>query len=241
MIYIIGIGPGGSPDHLTSRARQVMSTLRGAVYVGEMIGPGIRSLLPPDRLRTGDIAASEVLASIRAAATAGSDFAVLVPGDPCLYSGQHGRELSVGQYVEWLRAEGIPFEVVPGISSWMALCAAAGVDMTSFGGSQGILVLSMERMASESGDGRLDTAKLEACLRHRPSLALFQSYACRFEVAELLRAHYPQDTEVILGYRVSWPGERILRMPLSALDPAALGDDMARHSTILVLSRPPKA
>lgn len=72
MIYIIGIGPGGSPDHLTSRARQVMSTLRGAVYVGEMIGPGIRSLLPPDRLRTGDIAASEVLASIRAAATAGA-------------------------------------------------------------------------------------------------------------------------------------------------------------------------
>jgi len=38
------------------------------------------------------------------------------------------------------------FEVIPGISSWMALCASAEVDMTEFGTSQAVLVVSLERM-----------------------------------------------------------------------------------------------
>lgn len=237
MIYIIGIGPGGSSSHLTSRALQVIPTLGAAVYVGEMIGPEIRSLFGPQKLKVGRLAVTEVQAYIMAAARSGSDFAVLVPGDPSLYSGQLGRELTVGQYVDWLRAKGVAFEIIPGVSSWMALCAAAGVDMTSFGGSQGIYVASLERMASVAADGKLDLGALDEVLRHRPTLVLFQSYALRAQLAALLLRHYPGDTQVVIGYKVSWPDQRILSMPLSAMDLAALGDDMARHSTILVLSQ----
>jgi precorrin-4/cobalt-precorrin-4 C11-methyltransferase len=237
MIYIIGIGPGGSPAYLTSRARQVIPSLHAAVYVGEMIGPDIRSLFGPGKLKTGRIAEAEVLADIKTAATSGVDLAVLVPGDSSLYSGQHGRERTVGQYVVWLRAMGIAFEIIPGVSSWMALCASAGIDMTSFGSAQGIFVVSLERMASTAADGRLNLDSLDESLRYRPSLVLFQSYGCRAELPPLLRRHYPPGTEVVIGYKVSWPEERIIRIPLSAFDVGMLGEDLAKHSIILVLSK----
>ena len=237
MIYIIGIGPGGSSAYLTHRARQVIQSLNGAVYVGEMIGPEIRALFSPRKLKVGRIAETDVLEAIKGAVMSGVDFAVLVPGDPCLYSGQHGKERTVGQYIVWLRAMGIAFEVIPGISSWMALCASAGIDMTSFGGSQGIFVVSLERMASTASDGKLDLASLDESLIRRPSLVLFQSYGHRSELPAILRRHYPPDAEVIIGYKVSWPEERIIRMPLSAFDSSVLGDDLAKHSILLLLSK----
>jgi len=237
MIYIIGIGPGGSAAYLTSRARQVIPLLHGAVYVGEMIGPDIRALFSPGKLKAGRIAEADVLAEIKSAESSAVDFAVLVPGDPCLYSGQHGKELTVGQYVVWLQSMGIAFEIIPGVSSWMALCALAGVDMTSFGGAQGIFVVSLERMASTASDGKLDIISLDDSLRRRPSLVLFQSYGCRSELSALLRRHYPPGSEVIIGYKVSWPEERVIRMPLSAFNVGDFREDLAKHSIILVLSK----
>jgi precorrin-4 methylase len=53
MIYIIGIGPGGSPKYLTSRASEVICSVGEAIYVGEMIGPGIKGLFAGRNLTTG--------------------------------------------------------------------------------------------------------------------------------------------------------------------------------------------
>lgn len=236
MIYIIGIGPGGSVAYLTERARQVSPTLRSAIYVGEMIGENVRKFFGADRVKVGRIPEKEVLDDIRKAADAGENLALLVPGDPCLYSGQEGRERTVADYADWLRQNGVSFEVLPGVSSWMALCAACAIDMTSFGWSQAIHVVSLERMRSQSPGGVLDMARLEKVLATRPSLVLFQSYACRHELVASLRRHYPGSTTVIVGYKVSWPEERILRMRLDDLDLATLGDDLAKHSIIIVLS-----
>ena len=238
MIYIIGIGPGGSAQYLSVRAADLCRQVDEAIYVGEMIGPQIKAMFPPDKLTVGRIPMAEVSHRLEVAIGQGKNIAILVPGDPSLYSGQHEREKSVGQYVESLRAKGVPFEVVPGISSWMALCAAAGVDMTELGTSQAILVLSLERMLTVSADKKLDwTALGEAC-KKRPALVLFQSYAERASLPAFLSGFYPPDSEVIVGYKVSWPDERILRMPLSSFAQQQLGDDLAKHSTIIIL--PPK-
>ena len=239
MIYIIGIGPGGSPKYLTSRASEVICSVGEAIYVGEMIGPGIKGLFAGRSLTTGRLTITEVNGRLESALNAGRDLAILVPGDPCLYSGQDGRERTVGQYVEWLRSRRAEFEVIPGVSSWMALCAAAGVDMTVLGTSQAILALSLERMLTVSADKKLDwTALGEAC-KKRPALVLFQSYAERASLPAFLSDLYPPDSEVIVGYKVSWPDEKILRMQLSAFVQQQLGDDLAKHSIIIILPTKP--
>lgn len=247
MIYIIGIGPGGSTKYLTGRAIEAIGSVHEAIYVGEMIGPEIKRLFAGKKLTTGRLTIEEVSGRLESALNAGSDLALLVPGDPCLYSGQDGRERTVGQYVEWLRSRRAEFEVIPGISSWMALCASAGLDMTEFGTSQAVLVVSLERMLSVSADKNLDWDALEklnwdalreACVG-KPALVLFQSYAQRAKLTKFLQKHYPPGSEVILGYKVSWPEEKILRMPLSVFVRESLGDDLAKHSIIIIL--PPKS
>lgn len=238
MIYIIGIGPGGSPKYLTSRAVEAISSVGEAIYVGEMIGPAIKSMFEGRNLITGRLTVAEVSERLEAALNAGRDLAVLVPGDPCLYSGQDKRERTVGQYVEWLRSKGASFEVIPGISSWMALCATAGLDMTEFGTSQAVLVLSLERMLTVSSDKKLDWDALGRRCEGKPALVLFQSYAERAALPGFISKHYPPESEVIIGFKVSWPEEKILRMPLSSFVTSRLGEDLAKHSIIIIL--PPK-
>ena len=53
MIYIIGIGPGGSPKYLTGRAIEAIVSVGEAIYVGEMIGPEIKGLFAGKNLTTG--------------------------------------------------------------------------------------------------------------------------------------------------------------------------------------------
>ena len=238
MIYIIGIGPGGSPKYLTSRATEAIGSVKEAIYVGEMIGPDIKRLFPEKALTTGRLTIAEVNERLKAAHAARRNLAILVPGDPCLYSGQDGRERTVGQYVEWLRSQRADFEIIPGISSWMALCASAGLDMTEFGTSQAVLVVSLERMLNVSAEKKLDWDTLGLGCEGKPALVLFQSYAERAKLPAFLPKYYPSDSEVILGYKVSWPEEKILRMPLSVFVRETLGDDLAKHSIIIIL--PPK-
>ena len=237
MIYIIGIGPGGSPKYLTGRAAEVIGSVGEAIYVGEMIGPGIKGLFAGRNLATGRLTITEVNGRLESAINAGRDLAILVPGDPCLYSGQDKRERTVGQYVEWLRSREAAFEVIPGISSWMALCASAGLDMTEFGPSQSVLVLSLERIKTVSPTNELSWSWLGRACKRRPALVLFQSYAERAALPAFLSKHYPPETEVILGFKVSWPEEKILRMPLSSFVTSNLGDDLAKHSIIIILPR----
>jgi len=238
MIYIIGIGPGGSAKYLTARALEVFEKVEEAVYVGEMIGLPIRSLFTPGKLKVGRLSIDEVHAVLKNATGAGRDLAILVPGDPSLYSGQHGREKSVGDYLAWLRSEQAEFEVIPGISSWMALCASAGLDMTEFGTSQAVLVVSLERMLTVSSDNKLDWGTLGKACQSKPALVLFQSYHERASLPAFLSAYYPPESEVIVGYKVSWPDEKILRMPLTAFVQEDLGEDLAKDSIIIIL--PPK-
>lgn len=238
MIYIIGIGPGGSPRYLTGRAREAIASVDEAIYVGEMIGPAIKELFPPGKLTTGRLSIEEVDERLKSALVAGRRLAILVPGDPCLYSGQDRRERSVGQYVDWLRAQGVEFEVIPGVSSWMALCASDGLDMTEFGTSQAVLVVSLERMLTVSTQKKIDWEALGDACRNHPALVLFQSYAERAALPAFLSERYPPGSQVIIGYKVSWPEEKVIRMPLSDFATTKLGDDLAKHSIIIIL--PPK-
>ena len=237
MIYIIGIGPGGSAGYLTQRALNIIKDVDEAIYVGEMIGSEIRNLFSPGKLKVGRFTFEEVILSLSNSLSTNTNFAILVPGDPSLYSGQDGKERTVGEYVEWMKSKNTKFEVVPGVSSWMALCGKIGLDMTEFTSSQSILVLSLERQVSNSHNKNLDLSLLDKMLSTRPSLALYQSYKHRNELPNILARHYNPNSKVVVGYKVSWPDEKILQMSLSEFMKVELDDNLAKHSLILILSK----
>ena len=72
----------------------------------------------------------------------------LASGDPAIYGG-------VGEMVEWLKREGVAYEVVPGVSSFLAAAAALGHELTVPDVAQTIILTRTEgrtecRLASSS-------------------------------------------------------------------------------------------
>jgi len=128
-VYIIGAGPG-DPGLITLRAVQCIREADVIIY-DYLVGPEIlRHATEKARLiyagkQGGDHTLSQwqINALLVEEALKGAIVARLKGGDPFIF-GRGGEEAEV------LREAGIPFEVVPGISSAVAVPAYAGIPLT---------------------------------------------------------------------------------------------------------------
>jgi uroporphyrin-III C-methyltransferase len=128
-VYLVGSGPGGE-GLLTQRAREVIDSADVVLY-DQLPGGEILSLLPAsaERIDCGKygkdhtLEQDEIEVLIVERAKAGKTVVRLKGGDPFMF-GRGGEELEV------LRKEGIPVELVPGVSSALAVPASVGIPLT---------------------------------------------------------------------------------------------------------------
>ena len=150
-------------------------------------------------------------------------------GDPSLYG-------AIREQMDRLKSLDVPFEVVPGVSSFCAAAAAIPAEYTLPGVSQTLIISRME--------GRTPVPERESIrslAAHRASMVLFLSAGMLEELcAELMAGGYPSRTPTALVYRASWPdvpegaGERVLRGSLSDLPALAQGAGITRQALVLV-------
>ncbi len=128
-VYLVGSGPGGV-GLLTQRARDVIDTA-DVVLFDQLPGEEILSTLPAraEKIDCGKYGGKHTLeqdaieALMVDRAQKGKTVVRLKGGDPFLF-GRGGEEL------ETVRAAGIPVEMVPGISSALAVPASVGIPLT---------------------------------------------------------------------------------------------------------------
>jgi uroporphyrinogen III methyltransferase/synthase len=128
-VYLVGAGPG-DPGLITVRGREALQLADVVVY-DRLVNPALLDEARPGALRVfvgkrsgaPGLGQAEIQALLVRHARGGSQVVRLKGGDPFVF-GRGGEE------AEHLAAEGIPFEVVPGVTSAVAAPAYAGIPLT---------------------------------------------------------------------------------------------------------------
>jgi uroporphyrinogen III methyltransferase/synthase len=158
-VYLVGAGPG-DPGLLTVRARELIDAA-DVILHDRLIGPGILDGTQAELVYVGkqgggpQMPQEEIDRLLVQYGTGGRTVVRLKGGDPFVF-GRGGEEALV------LRAAGIPYEIVPGITAGIAAPAYAGIPVTHRELASGVAFVT----------GHEDPSKPETALDW-PALAAF--------------------------------------------------------------------
>ena len=147
-VYLVGAGPG-DPGLITVRGLELVRSC-DALVVDELVAPELVAEAPNDALvverkKLTQEAINELLVELGSARL---DVVRLKGGDPFVF-GRGGEEALA------LAAAGVPFEVVPGVSSLAAVPASFGIPITHRGVSAQVTLVSGHSASAEELDFEL--------------------------------------------------------------------------------------
>jgi len=227
-VTLVGAGPG-DPGLLTLNA---LHALRGADVVlhDRLVSAAILDLLPDaaERIEVGKSASGhsvrqeQIHALMLEHARRGRRVVRLKGGDPFVF-GRGGEEL------EYLRAHGVPYAVVPGITAALACAAYAGIPLTHREHAQSLRLVTAHCKES------FDTLDWAALAQERQTLAVYMGVAGLDTVRDrLLRAGRAAETPFALVENGSRPQQRVVVGTLADLPDTARAHQV-RSPALLIL------
>ncbi len=117
-IVFTGAGPG-APDLLTIRGKRLIDAADIIIYAGSLVNPEVLADIRPGAVVYNSAAMTlpEVIAVMEAGARAGKRVVRVHTGDPSIYG-------AIREQMRELDRLGIAYEVVPGVSAFLAAAAS---------------------------------------------------------------------------------------------------------------------
>jgi uroporphyrinogen III methyltransferase/synthase len=212
-VFLVGAGPG-DPGLLTLRGRDLLASADVVVY-DLLANPALLDLAPASarRINAGKRAGAHVLgqdhtnALLVRLARQGKRVVRLKGGDPFVF-GRGGEEALA------LAGAGVPFEVVPGVSSGVAAPAYAGIPVTH----RGLATAVVFATGQERSGKPLRAASLRALAQLDATLVFFMATERVQKVcASLIRYGKPASTPAACVMNGTRPDQRTLLSSLGSL------------------------
>ena len=202
-VILVGAGPG-DPDLLTIRAVQRISVGDVLVY-DRLIQQGVLALAKPsaERIYMGKAPGhhtrqDEIHALLVEKARQGKMVIRIKGGDPFLF-GRGGEE------VEYLAEHGIPFEVVPGVSSCLSAPLSAGIAVTHREASSSVVIVT-----GHNADGNQDRIEWQAVARIDTAVFLMCVHNVEAIARQLIAAGRSPATPAAMIQMAYWDGEHVV-------------------------------
>jgi len=177
-VYLVGAGPG-DPELISVKGRRILEQA-GAILFDHLAPDALLDLAPPhaERIYVGKkksdhaFTQEEICAMLIERARRGVTVVRLKGGDPFLF-GRGGEE------AEALAAAGIPFEIVPGVTSPLGIAAYTGVPLTHREHTSTVTFVTGHAV------GAIDWERVG----HAETLVIFMGLTTFPEIARELMAH----------------------------------------------------
>lgn len=227
-VYLIGAGPG-DPDLLTFRALRLMQQADVVVY-DRLVSPDILEMARRDaeKIYVGkqrsnhslpQESINELLASL---ALAGKRVARLKGGDPFIF-GRGGEE------IETLMQQGIPFQVVPGITAAAGCASYAGIPLTHRDHAQSCTFVTGHL---KDGSINLNWKQLTA---PNQTVVIYMGLVGLQAICQALIEHgCPPDHPIAIVQQGTTPQQRVLTGTLSDMPERVAREDIKPPTLIIV-------
>ncbi|MBN1323799.1 MAG: uroporphyrinogen-III C-methyltransferase [Methanotrichaceae archaeon] len=202
-VYLVGAGPG-DPELLTLKAKRLLEEADVVLY-DRLLSPKILEGLDAELVDVGKAAGDhkmsqdEINRLLVQKAREGSIVVRLKGGDPYVF-GRGGEEA-----IE-LRRGGIPFEVVPGVTSAISAPSLAGIPVTHRGLSTAVTIVTGHEEA-----GKERPLNWEALARLGGTLVVLMGLS-RLEqnISQLVAGGLSKDTPAAVVEKGGWPDQRLV-------------------------------
>lgn len=227
-VYLVGSGPGDA-DLLTFRALRLMQQADVAIY-DRLVSSDILDLVrrDADKIYVGKKANNHCVPQdqindlLIKLAKQGKRVLRLKGGDPYIF-GRGGEE------AQKLVEEGIPFQVVPGITAAAGASTYCGIPLTHRDYAQSVTFAT--------GHLKNNTVDLDwpALARENQTLVIYMGLSGLEVISEQLIAHgLPADLPVAVIYKATQPEQRILISKLAEVRQRVLEENMKTPSLLII-------
>ena len=223
-ILFLGAGPG-DPELITLKGRRLLDQADVVVYAGSLVNPALLEGVAAQIYDSAGLDLDEIMDIMVQAARVGKKVVRLHTGDPAVYG-------AIREQMQRLDAEGIDYEVVPGVSSALASAAALKVELTVPEVTQTVI---FTRQAGRTPVPEKESLKNLAAIQ--ASMCIFLSVSMMETVTgELISGGYPADTPVAVVEKASWPDQNIVRGTLADIE-GKIRDSAIRKTAMILVGR----
>ena len=222
-VYMVGAGPG-DPELITVKGQRIVNEADIIIYAGSLVNKAIIAGHTADAeiFNSASMTLDDVIAVIKRGTAEGKKIARVHTGDPSIYG-------AIREQMDRLDELGIPFDVIPGVSSFVASAAALKKEFTLPDVSQTVILTRLEGRTPVP-----EKEKLEDLASHQASMCIFLSVQMIDDVVTRLMKHYAPTTPIAIIQRATWEDQKIVMGTLETIAQKVKDEDITKTAQILV-------
>lgn len=223
-VYLVGAGPG-HPELITIAAKHAIERADVILYDG-LVNPQILELAAPNAIQYcvgkrghgGTWKQSEIDDLMVEYARQYSHVVRLKGGDTSVFA-------RTSEETERLNAEGITYEIIPGLTVALATSAFAGIPITHRDWSSSVALITGQTQPSDGYADSEEPMDWNSIGKFPGTLVLYMAVSSANHWSQrLIEAGKSPSTPVALVRRCSWPDQQVLRCEL-----ASVSETLAAH------------